>query len=60
MYFDDFTPGFTYETEAASLSETEIIEFAKLYDPQPFHIDPVAAAASTYERVVDRKALQTL
>ncbi len=26
-----------------SLSEAEIIAFAKEYDPQPFHVDPVAA-----------------
>ena len=52
MYFDDFTPGFQFETESASLSESEIIEFAKLYDPQPFHIDPVAAAASAYGGII--------
>jgi acyl dehydratase len=27
------------------MNEAEIIAFAKEYDPQPFHVDPVAAAA---------------
>ena len=28
-----------------TISEAEIIAFAKEYDPQPFHVDPAAAAA---------------
>ena len=30
------------------LTEEEIIAFARQWDPQPFHVDPVAAKASIY------------
>jgi len=43
-YFEDYAPGLKVDCGSFSLSEAEIIAFAKEYDPQPFHIDPVAAA----------------
>ena len=43
-YFEDYAPGFTVDCGTVSISEAEIIAFAKEYDPQPFHVDPVAAA----------------
>jgi acyl dehydratase len=42
-YFEDFVPGIAVDCGSFSLSEAEIIAFAKEYDPQPFHVDPVAA-----------------
>jgi acyl dehydratase len=42
-YFEDYVPGITLDCGSFSLSEEEIIAFAKEYDPQPFHVDPVAA-----------------
>ena len=47
-YFEDYTPGRTVDCGSFSLSEAEIIAFAKEYDPQPFHVDPVAAAAGPF------------
>jgi acyl dehydratase len=38
-YWEDFYPGQVREAGGISLSEEEIIEFAKKYDPQPFHTD---------------------
>ena len=38
-YWEDFYPGQVLEAGGVSLSEDEIIEFAKKYDPQPFHVD---------------------
>lgn len=43
-YFDDYVPGRTVDCGSFSISEADIIAFAKDYDPQPFHTDPVAAA----------------
>jgi len=34
------------------LTEAEIIEFALRWDPQPFHIDPVAATQSVFGELV--------
>jgi len=43
-YFDDYRPGTTYDCGSVEVSEAEIISFAKQFDPQPFHVDPAAAA----------------
>ena len=42
-YFEDYVPGFTTDCGSFTMSETGIIAFAREYDPQPFHVDPVAA-----------------
>ena len=47
-YLDDLTPGQTFRTNGATLTEGEIIGFALKYDPQPFHLDVVEAAKSPY------------
>ena len=47
-YFEDYIPGRTVDCGSFSISEAEIIDFAKEYDPQPFHIDPVAAAQGPF------------
>ncbi|MGX1757215.1 MaoC family dehydratase [Streptomyces lydicus] len=43
-YFEDYVPGSTYVFGTATVDEKQIVEFAKEYDPQFFHVDPVAAA----------------
>ncbi|MFD5736078.1 MaoC family dehydratase [Streptomyces sioyaensis] len=43
-YFEDYVPGSTYVFGTAAVDERQIVEFAKEYDPQFFHVDPVAAA----------------
>jgi len=47
-YFDDYLPGATYDCGSFSVSEDEIISFAKQFDPQPFHVDPEAAARGPF------------
>lgn len=47
-YFEDYIPGLTVDCGSFSFSEAEIIAFAEQYDPQPFHIDPVAAKDGPY------------
>jgi acyl dehydratase len=47
-YFEDFTEGETVDLGTFSLTEDEILEFARKYDPQPMHTDPAAAKASIY------------
>ena len=47
-YFDDLLPGREFELGTVEVTEADIIEFATRYDPQPFHVDPVAAAESPY------------
>ncbi|MBV9206244.1 MAG: MaoC family dehydratase [Actinobacteria bacterium] len=47
-YFEDYELGTTYECGSVSVDQTEIIDFAKEFDPQPFHVDPVAAAGGPF------------
>ena len=43
-YFEDYPPGAVFEGGGISVSEADIIEFARQYDPQTMHTDPDAAA----------------
>jgi acyl dehydratase len=47
-YFEDYQVGELLEFGNYLITEAEIIEFARRYDPQPFHVDPVAAQTSNY------------
>lgn len=47
-YFEDFAMDQTFESQGLTLTEGAIIDFALTYDPQPFHIDKVAAKASHF------------
>lgn len=47
-YFEDYGVGDRFDLGTLSLSAEEIVEFARRYDPQPFHVDPEAAAESFY------------
>lgn len=52
-YFEDYVPGTVYEfAETATVSEVDIVNFAKEYDPQYFHTDPAAAANSMYKGLI--------
>ena len=48
LYWEDFTPGQTDEIGRHTFSEHEMIEFARQFDPQPFHTDPEAAKQSFF------------
>jgi acyl dehydratase len=47
-YWEDFVPGWVYESPARSLSAQEIMAFAREYDPQSYHTDEQAAKASPF------------
>lgn len=47
-YFEDFTEGQVFELGEQRITEEEILEFARRYDPQPFHIDKEAARKSLF------------
>jgi acyl dehydratase len=47
-YFDDYVPGTTYDCGSVTVSEAEILSFATQFDPQPFHVDPDAAARGPF------------
>jgi acyl dehydratase len=59
LWWEDFTPGAVWESAGATLSEAQILDFAWTYDPQPFHLDAGAAAASPYGGLI-ASGFQTL
>jgi len=58
-YLDDFTVGERFRTRGATLSESQILDFAWTWDPQPFHIDKEAAADWGYGGLI-ASGFQTL
>lgn len=51
-WFEDYVPGETFEFGDYMVTEAEIIDFARRYDPQPFHVDAAAAAQSSFGGLV--------
>jgi acyl dehydratase len=47
-YFEDIEVGDNRKAGPYFVSKDEIIQFAKQYDPRPFHIDEEAAARSVF------------
>ncbi len=47
-WFDDFTEGERFEVGPHRMTEEAITAFASEFDPQRFHVDPEAAAASPF------------
>lgn len=47
-YLEDFTAGQVIEAGHRTVTEAEILDFARQFDPQPFHTDPVAAQGSFF------------
>ncbi|PKW27144.1 MaoC family dehydratase [Phycicoccus duodecadis] len=58
-YFEDYRPGSTYEFGHVGVGEQEIIDFARRYDPQTIHDDPVLAAAGPFGGLI-ASGVQTL
>lgn len=51
-WFEDYQAGEVFEFGDHQVTQDEIIEYARRYDPQPFHVDPVAARDSLYGDVI--------
>jgi len=51
-YFEDWTEGDVVETRGATVMESQIVDFAMLYDPQPMHIDKTFAEAGPFEGLI--------
>ena len=52
MYFNDFAPGQRFRTGSHTITEDEIIAFARQWDRQPFHLDREAASQSIYGGII--------
>ena len=59
IYFEDFEVGQVITTAGLTITESQIVDFALLYDPQPFHVDAEAAAESPFGGLI-ASGFQTL
>ena len=50
-FWEDLPVGTTLEIGSATVDHDEVIEFARKYDPQPFHLDDEAAAKSIFGKL---------
>jgi acyl dehydratase len=51
-YLEDFQVGERWQSRPVSLSEEEILAFARANDPQPMHTDPAHGAAGPFGSVI--------
>ena len=51
-YWEDFPVGFRYESDPWEMTGDEIMDFARKWDPQPFHIDPEAAKDGPFGGII--------
>jgi acyl dehydratase len=47
-YLEDYLPGAVYEYGYIEVTEAEILDFARKFDPQPIHVDPAFAASGPF------------
>jgi acyl dehydratase len=52
MYWEDFVPGVREFMGQVTVDRQEVIDFARRYDPQPFHIDQEEAENSIYGGII--------
>jgi acyl dehydratase len=48
LFFEDFVEGQHFELGQHRISEEEMLEFGRRYDPQPFHADPELARETIF------------
>ncbi len=48
LFFEDFEVGNAREAGSRAVTREEILEFARKFDPQPFHVDEEAAKRSQF------------
>lgn len=48
-YFEDYSVGDWFETDTIEITERAIVDFARQFDPQPFHLDAEAALKSPFK-----------
>ena len=58
-WFEEFESGDKFESRGATLTESQIVDFALTYDPQQMHVDAAAAAGGAFGGLI-ASGVQTL
>ena len=48
LYLEDLSPGQRFTTKTLTVTESDVLSFARAFDPQPFHLDDEAARATIF------------
>ncbi|KAF4326002.1 hypothetical protein G195_000066, partial [Phytophthora kernoviae 00238/432] len=59
LKFNEFVKGESYRTESIQLSKKDIIDFAKIYDPQYMHVDEAKAKEGRFGSLI-ASGMQTM
>jgi len=59
-YAEDYLPGTVFDLGSETISEEEILEFARKYDPQPIHTDKAFATQSPFGGLISSGWLTAL
>lgn len=51
-YFEDYEPGSVHEYGEIEVEAGDIIDFANRFDPQFFHVDPIAAEQGPFQGLI--------
>jgi acyl dehydratase len=51
-YFEDYEEGAVYEYGYITVTEAEILDFARAFDPQPIHVDRAFAAEGPFHGLI--------
>lgn len=51
-YFEDYVVGSVHEFGAIAVTEEEVLNFARRFDPQTFHIDPQGAKKTRFGGII--------
>ncbi len=52
LYFEDLKVGDRFQTGSLTVTEEVMLAFARVYDPQPMHADPEAAASGPFHGLI--------
>lgn len=52
LYLEDFVVGQRFQSRGYTVTEAQIRAFATEFDPQPMHLDPIAARSSVFGSLV--------
>ena len=58
-WFEDYVVGASYDFGSVTVSEDDIVGFARQYDPQPIHTDPAWAAEGPFHGLI-ASGIQTM
>ena len=51
-YLEDLHIGEKFHTQSVMITEADILDFARRFDPQPMHVDPDAATQGPYKGLI--------